>query len=60
MAAKHRVRNIRFTDKDWAFIKFVAALSRVKVSDIVRHGTMKEANRVFALNKRKESSGGKT
>lgn len=45
---------VRFDEKDWTFLLMVAGISRVKVSAIIRLGSLHEAERMVRELRRKE------
>jgi len=41
-----KVRNVRFSDRDWLRLRMVSVLSKMKMSDIVRRGALAFADSV--------------
>ena len=51
-----KVRNVRFSDRDWLRLRMVSVLSKMKMSDIVRRGALAFADSVTKrLNSEKDA-----
>lgn len=41
-----RIRNVRFSNKDWMRLRMVGILAGLKISDIIRRGSLEYADAV--------------